>query len=136
MAVVSNPQSLLSITGINVFVGDMIRHVTTIDDQLDKVAKTFAERVARDARKYAPVDTGALRDSITVRKVGKATYAISPHTRYSHLIEYGIPSRGIGPRPFMRRALDRHAARFERACWKLAGPVREPGDFDDIEGAA
>jgi HK97 gp10 family phage protein len=128
MAVFSNPKSALSITGVNVFVGDIIRHITTVDDQLDRVCADFAKRIHRDARNLAPVsqdkDPGGLRDSITVRKLGKAEYEIGPEippAYHAHLVEYGVPSRGIAPQPFMRPAYERHQEAFVIACAKVAG---------------
>lgn len=119
MALVSNPRRLLSVTGVNVFVGDVIRHVTLLPIQLDRIAQTYAERVARDARKTVPVDTGQLRDSITVDKLNQGVYIVGPEASYGHIIEFG--SIRQAPRPYMLPALDRNTPRFEEAVRRVAG---------------
>lgn len=129
MAIFSNPSSLLSITGMNVFIGDMIRHITTVDDQLDRVAEKYANYIARDAKANVARQTsgtGTLEDSINVHKIEKGTYLIGPDippAYHAHLVEYGVPSRGIGPKPFMRPALDKWEPRFVEACTKIAGAI-------------
>lgn len=130
MAVFSNPQQLLSITGINVFVGDMIRHITTVDDQLDRVGLKYAEYIKRDMRSNVARQTsgtGLLESSINVHKIDKGEYLIGPDippAYHAHLVEYGVPSRGIAPRPFAQPALDKWEPKFVAACTKIAGDIR------------
>lgn len=125
MAVVSNPQRLLSVTGINVFVGDMIREVTNTPHRLDRIARDYAERIARDARAMAPYDPNRrapgphLRDTITVDRLDDGVYIIGPEARYGHIIEFGSVRQS--PQPYMLPALDRNADRFERAIVKVVG---------------
>jgi HK97 gp10 family phage protein len=129
LSIFSNPASLLSITGVNVFVGDMIRHITTIDDQLDKITETYAKRIERDAKanvKANSHDTGTLHDSIAARRIDKAEWIIEATAPHSIYIEYGTSK--MEPRPFMRPAFDKHVPRYERALIKMMGPVRNLGD--------
>jgi HK97 gp10 family phage protein len=76
------------------------------------------------AEQYCPVDTGALRDSITIDplNVGDAsiTGSVAPHMPYASYVEYGTGQRGdpsapyahvaswpgMPAQPFMRPALD------------------------------
>ena len=82
--------------------------------------------IQQAAQRYAPVDTGALRDSITTEVdssgatvVGK----VGPHVPYAEYVEFGTGRRGAGsadagegpydpnwagmvPQPYMRPALD------------------------------
>lgn len=78
------------------------------------------------AQSYCPVDTGALRDSITyeVEDTGRSVVGrVGPHTDYAEFVEYGTgrrgagsPGAGAGPydenwpgmpaQPYMRPALD------------------------------
>lgn len=129
MAIFSNPKSLLSITGVNAFVGDVIRHVTTVDDQLDRVCETFARRIEKDAKANAPYDPRRregthLRDAITARRKERSEWLIGPEippAMHAHLVEYGVPSRGIAPTWFMRRAFEKHQEGFVNGCTKIAG---------------
>lgn len=126
MAVASNPKKFLFVTGINVFVGDMIRHITTVDDQLDRVAEDFAKRIERDAKKIVAAEsyeTGELHDSITHARVEKGEWVIGPTAAHAKYIEYGVPARNIPPKPFMRPALDKHEKAFIDACTKVAGAI-------------
>lgn len=53
------------------------------------------------------VDTGRLRQSIAVVKVGDQHYRIGTNVRYAPLLEFG--TRHIAPRPFMRPAAEEEA---------------------------
>lgn len=121
MAIVSNPQQFLAITGINVFVGDVIRHITNLPIQLDRIGAEYARRVQRDARKVVPVDTGRLRDSITVDRLDQGVYVIGPEAPYGHIVEFGSVRQS--PQPYMLPALDRNTPRFEQAILKVAGQL-------------
>lgn len=125
MAVFSNPQRLLSVTGVNVFVGDIIREVTQIPDRLDRLAFEYALRIQRDAQKRAPYDPNRrapgphLRDTITVDRLDKGVYVIGPEARYGHIVEFGSVRQA--PQPYMLPALDRNVPRFQRALLKIVG---------------
>jgi len=73
------------------------------------------------AKGYCPVDTGALRDSITsaVSTSGSTTVGIvAPHTDYASFVEFGTGRKGdpsvphnqnwpgMPPQPYMRPAFD------------------------------
>jgi len=79
--------------------------------------------IQQAAQLYCPVDTGALRDSITtqVSESGSTVVgSVGPHTDYADYVEYGTgrlgdPSApyshvetwpGMKPQPYMRPALD------------------------------
>lgn len=84
------------------------------------------ELIQQTAQSYAPVETGALRDSITVslNDTGKTIVGtVSANVPYAGYVEYGTGRRGqdsaeagpypykeswpgMTPRPFMRPALD------------------------------
>lgn len=72
------------------------------------------------AQRLAPVDTGALRDSITTEvheTFSTVVGSVGPHVSYAAFVEYGTGRKGdaavphtdkagMKPQPFMRPALD------------------------------
>ena len=58
------------------------------------------------AKITAPIDTGALRNSIQVDEVTPVQAIIAPHTDYAEYVEFGT-SR-MAAQPYMRPALDQH----------------------------
>ena len=125
MAIFSNPNKFLTVTGVNAFVGDVIRDITTMPHRLDKIAEDFAHRVQRDAKKRAPYDPNRrkpgphLRDTIVVEKIDDGIYEVGPTAPYGHIIEFGSVRQA--PQPYMLPALDRNAERFRIAVVKIAG---------------
>lgn len=75
-----------------------------------------AARTKRDAQRFAPVLTGALREGITVIGEGLSATIVST-VRYADYVEYGTSD--TAPQPYMRPAAD------------LAGP----GLADDVGDA-
>lgn len=85
------------------------------------VAKTTAD-ITGTARATAPVDTGALRNSITgtVSVSGAAVEGtVGPSVHYGGYVELGT-SR-MAPQPYLFPALERHAAGFEAAMRAITG---------------
>lgn len=70
-----------------------LKHIAaTLDEELDVAIRNTAEAIASGAQSRVPVDTGALRDSIHVDKVGDGSYAViagSSKVFYGHLVEHG-----------------------------------------------
>jgi HK97 gp10 family phage protein len=62
-----------------------------------------AQRVQRDARRFAPVRTGALRDGIEVTDDGLSSSVVST-VRYADYVEFGTSD--TAPQPYMRPAAD------------------------------
>jgi HK97 gp10 family phage protein len=85
------------------------------------VAKTLLD-VERDAKAFAPVDTGFLRSSIGIDTdpdgLGGQT---GPAANYGRFVEYGT-SR-MAPHAYMGPALDRHSGPFARAIEQLGGEI-------------
>lgn len=75
------------------------------------------EAGARIVETYAkircPVDTGFLRNSITVDEVTPMEAVIAPHTDYAEHVEFGT-SR-MAAQPYMRPALDEHESEILQA---------------------
>ena len=70
-----------------------------VDKRVCKSAKEFAEF----AKRYVPVKSGTLRDSISYKKKHKMDYVIGSGVPYAKYVEYGTSKRA--PNPFFRRAL-------------------------------
>lgn len=105
----------------------MSQGITVKIEGLDKLARTLnsksklgraitkglhksALRVERDAKILAPVDTGALRASIHIQKLGKFKYKISDGVEYGVIQELGTKNRkGTF---FLRRALKKNKKKF------------------------
>jgi HK97 gp10 family phage protein len=81
------------------------------------VRKTAFDVEAR-AKMVVPVDTGALKNSITTEMQGDMTAIVAPHTEYAVFVEYGT-SRGSPAQPYMTPAAEAMQAPFERAMTQL-----------------
>lgn len=103
------------------------RFITTrITPGVRASAQAAVDQIQQVAQGYCPVDTGALRESITTELVetGKTIVGtVGPHTDYANFVEYGTGIRGAasdgagsGPysetwpgmpaQPYMRPAFD------------------------------
>ena len=88
-----------------------------------QVVQKVAADVTADAKSFAPVDTGNLKNSIgydLFNKGGEVGAEIGPTASYAIHQEFGT-SRMVAPQPFLNPAFDRHIGNFERAMGKLAG---------------
>lgn len=76
-----------------------------------------ALRIQEGAKKRAPVDTGALRNSITVDfyEVGLAAQ-IGPHMPYAPYVEHG--TRKMAAQPFLGPAFHEERPKFEQGIKK------------------
>lgn len=70
----------------------------------DSLMRGIGEQVARDARSYAPVDTGRLRNSI---KVDAQAGNITVYSDVDYAVYQEFGTRHIAPRAFMGKALAR-----------------------------
>lgn len=85
-----------------------------------QVVAKAAHDIEGDGKRLAPVDTGALRNSIGTRiSGGGLTAEIGPTVDYAVFVEYG--TRRMAPRAFMGPALDRHSGAFVQAVEQLGG---------------
>ena len=82
-------------------------------------SREAAELLAVSARGRAPVDTGALSQSITAEATHEGAQ-VSSDLVYAGVQEWGWRARGIPAQPFMVPALDEHTERiadlYERAA--------------------
>lgn len=93
-----------------------------ISPAVTAAVQASCEYVQQLAQGYCPVDTGALRESITIDPIDDSGTTIvgrvGPHTDYAEYVEYGTgragdpapyahtDKPGMAARPFMRPALD------------------------------
>lgn len=91
-----------------------------------KVIRRNAAKVERAAKQFAPVDTGALRNSITTDVEGDGRFGglsaeIGTDIHYGRFVELGT-SR-TAPAAFMGPALDRVTPDFVADCQALVGDI-------------
>lgn len=74
-------------------VANFVRQMLNNEKFLEKKAKQIVNRFAywgRDmAKRYVPIDTGKLRNSIKVYKKGDLEADIKTFSKYAHYVEYG-----------------------------------------------
>lgn len=86
---------------------------------VDAVVQRSATRFEVNARKFAPVDTGHLSNSIySVKVADMAARVVSP-AHYSQYLEVG--TRYMAAQPFFRPALDAELPMFTRDLKELFG---------------
>lgn len=83
------------------------------------VAKT-AKDIEADAKNLAPVDTGALRNSIS-SDVKQLSAEVGPTVNYAPHVELGTYK--MTPQPYMGPAADRRTPAFLAAMEKLGGNI-------------
>lgn len=83
------------------------------------VVRKVAQDTEADAKNFAPVDTGNLRNSITTRvSNGGLTAGVVATASYAQYVENGTARQGA--QPFMQPAVDRQAPVFREAMGRLA----------------
>lgn len=91
-----------------------------------QVVRKTALDVEATAKAFAPVDTGALRNSIGTDVTGDGRFGqveaeVGPTVNYGAYVEFGT-SR-TAPAAYLGPALDRHSPGFVAALEQLAGDV-------------
>ena len=86
--------------------GDLDGVAERVTENLNSIVLAAAERVAEAAREACPVDTGKLRNSISVSAEGNSA-VVSANTDYAAYVEFGTSKQS--PQPFLAPALI-HAA--------------------------
>ena len=77
--------------------------------------------IQADAQVLAPVDTGALRNSIGVTMSGPLAAEIGPTVHYAIYNEFG--THKMPARPFMGPAFDRRSPGLEQALGQIADGI-------------
>lgn len=76
--------------------GGLVHIAEIMEEMISEAIAAGAETVAEQARSVCPVDTGALRDSITVTQNGAAA-EISANTDYAAFVEFGTSKMAAQP---------------------------------------
>lgn len=92
---------------------------TTITRSSVAIAKT-AHDIERDAKLNAPVDTGALRSSISTTARG-LTAEIGPTVDYAQFVEEGTSRQA--PQPYMRPAAEKNIPGLVDALGQIVGDI-------------
>ena len=100
------------------------REAATLDDRASQVVRKVAMDTEADAKRLAPVDTGNLRNSITMgpterNRPGNISYEVKATANYAVHQELGTSK--MPPQPFMGPATDRHTPEFYEAMKRLGG---------------
>lgn len=70
----------------------------------DRAAALLALKLRNEAVRRCPVDTGRLRQSIGLQKIGEGHYRVGTNVTYAPYVEFG--TRRTRAQPFMRPALE------------------------------
>lgn len=101
---------------------ETIAELSLRDKRVEKAVKAqvgeSALKIQEGAKERAPVDTGALRNSITVDFYERGLAAqIGPHMPYAPYVEYG--TRKMAARPYLGPAFAAERPNFERGIKKV-----------------
>jgi len=91
-----------------------------------KVAKQISEsalNIQREAKRRCPVDTGALRNSITVDFYGDMSAQIGPHMPYAQYVEFG--TRKMRAQPYLFPAYEEEKPRLMEGIEKAIKEATE-----------
>lgn len=91
-----------------------------VKEGVPDVMRDVVEKVEASAKTFAPVDTGALRESISSEvseESGTVVGEIGPTVRYAMFVEWGTSKDA--PQAFMGPALDRHSHELDEALGEL-----------------
>ena len=80
-----------------------------------QVAKS-ALNIQKGAKERCPVDTGALRNSITVDFYGEMSAEIAPHMPYAPYVEFG--TKKMSAQPYLFPAYEEERPKFEQGLKK------------------
>lgn len=105
---------------------DLSRAAGTVGGAAAAVVRKTALQVEGTAKQFAPVDTGALRNSIGHDITGDGRFGaveaeIGPTVEYGAFVEWGTSTQA--PQAYMGPALDRHSPDFVAALEQLGGDV-------------
>ena len=110
----------IDLSAVNKFAFDLGRASLKAVSKAHKILSKTAFDIEREAKTFAPVDTGNLRNSISTdignsagRAVSSMTAVIGPTAEYGAYVEYGT-SR-MAPQAYLGPAFDRNVGYMETA---------------------
>lgn len=81
------------------------------DEAVERALKNWGQAYENNAKTYAPVDTGRLRNSITHKPQGKNTEVVQTNVEYAIYQEMGTSK--MKAQPYMRPAGENHIAEYK-----------------------
>lgn len=112
---------------LNTLAADLGQAAEKVGARVQLVMRKTALDVEADAKAFAPVDTGNLRNSIghsdlrTVGQTGVLEVEIGPTADYGAFVEFGTSQHG--PAAYMGPALDRRSPAFVSAMEQVAAEI-------------
>ena len=93
----------------------MTSHKDEVLDELDSKVEIALEKIGlraeTHAKKYCPVDTGRLRNSISHTQSGDTEY-IGTNVEYAPYVEFGTSKQK--PQPYLKPAVTDHVDEYKR----------------------
>jgi hypothetical protein len=106
---------------VTVDTAELERIAGQLDVKTDGVVRVMGEEVAGRAISHAPVDTGALVNSIRMDEMGPGWVRVAPHVEYAIYQELGFHHYKSGKfiqNPFLVPAVEEVAGKFlSAAAW-------------------
>lgn len=115
----------IELTGDKALLASFDADMRIVASEARKAVGVAAAGCERDAKTFAPVDTGTLRNSISTSLSGNATFSraeIGPTVNYGQFVEEGT-SR-MAPQAFVGPAFDRNTPPFISAMEAIAGKLQ------------
>ncbi len=81
-----------------------------LQTEVSRAVRETALAIEEKAKRYAPVDTGALQASIQAKVTGPFSAEIAPGTEYAEHVEYG--TRHMAAQPYMTPAAEEERPLF------------------------
>lgn len=90
--------------------------VDMLENNMQSIVLSAAEQVKNSAKSLCPVDTGRLRDSISVNAEG-STAVVSANTDYAAYVEFGTSK--MPPQPYLVPALIENSGAVLKAIGEM-----------------
>jgi len=110
--------AVVEVKGVDRLLQALDQCILRFDHEATDGMMEIADELEGLMKVYAPVDTGALRDSIEALRRGDLHVAVSM-LYYGFFQEYGTYK--MSPQPFVQPALDRIQGRVVGILWKHLG---------------
>ena len=83
------------------------------DGLIDEICLINAQELATNATRHAPIDTGKLRQSIAVTRLGPRRYSVGPNVRYAAYQEFGTGRYAAQTVPQLPRSWQNLARKYK-----------------------
>jgi HK97 gp10 family phage protein len=103
--------------GMNSYIAGVEGKSKAIQKEVGNAIYESAQRVAKEAQKNAPVDTGHLKQNIVASRLSAMTARIDSFANYSWYVEKG--TRKMDPQPFLQPAINNESVRIYLICQSI-----------------